>query len=118
MLDRLDAGEAELVGARGEAQALLVIFRGGAVLRPERGKEVNSESHGVRSSVTKLSSRRPPSSSAPSRQPGPAPTRPLYRTAPSLISSCQIERAGNPLERRRGRHPAPVSLSRRPHGER
>jgi hypothetical protein len=55
MLDRLDAREAELVGARREAQALIVIIGGGRILGAERGKEINSESHGVRSPVAMLS---------------------------------------------------------------
>jgi hypothetical protein len=38
MLDRLDAGKPELVGARGNAQALLAIVGGAAVLRPEPGE--------------------------------------------------------------------------------
>src|SRR5688572_33263555 len=45
VLDGLDAAEPELVCARRDAQALLVVVRGAAVLPPERGKEVKSEAH-------------------------------------------------------------------------
>src|SRR5438067_6493261 len=47
MLDRLDARIAELVGARGDAQALVVIVGGAAVLGAERGKEIDAEFHRV-----------------------------------------------------------------------
>jgi hypothetical protein len=48
MLDRLDAAEAQLVGARRDPQALVVVVGGAAIFRPERGKEIESESHGRR----------------------------------------------------------------------
>src|SRR5205807_9309908 len=44
-LDRVDRAVAERVGALGDAQALLVIVRRGAVLRAEGGEKVKSESH-------------------------------------------------------------------------
>ena len=45
VLDRLDARIPELVGARRNAQALVVIIRGVAVLGPERGEEIDAEFH-------------------------------------------------------------------------
>src|SRR2546427_288185 len=48
---------AERVGALGDAQALLVVVRGGAVLRAEGGEKVKPESHRERSPATRRASR-------------------------------------------------------------
>src|SRR5207247_4126550 len=45
VLDRLDRAVAEHVGALGDAQALLVVVRRGAVLRAEGREKVKPESH-------------------------------------------------------------------------
>src|SRR4051812_29693172 len=45
MLHRLDAVVAELVGARGEPQALVVVVRRATVFAAERRKEIDTELH-------------------------------------------------------------------------
>src|SRR5438094_958589 len=59
VLDRLDRAVAERVGALGDAQALLVVVRRGAVLRAEGGEKVKPESHRGCSPATRRASGTP-----------------------------------------------------------
>src|SRR2546425_13378663 len=98
VLDRLDRAVAERVGALGDAQALLVVVRRGAVLRAEGGEKVKPESHRECSPATRLASgtpcaapgprqcgadRRSASSAAPDFAPRGASCSP--RSAPARI---------------------------------
>src|SRR5438876_3557517 len=59
VLDRLDRAVAEHVGPLGDAQALLVVVRRGAVLRAEGGEKVKPESHRGCSPATRRASGTP-----------------------------------------------------------
>src|SRR5258708_5226583 len=120
MLDGLDARVAELVGARGDAQALVVIVGGGAVFGPERGEEIDAEFHGfivsaVRSrAATRASGRlcvspdRPPCARARRNASGARPARALptvvylQSSAPAHTRCCAARRRART---RRGARP-------------
>src|SRR6267378_7228126 len=89
VLDRLDRAVAERIGALGDAQALLVIIRRGAVLRTEGGEKVKPESHRERSPATRRASGTPCAAPGPSRC-GAAPrsASPAARDRAPRAASC------------------------------